>query len=65
MKAWIGLYFVDPHYILDHFTQFAYSSGGFKPRRFFLQFIWLFSVWEVWNERNYKLFFNKAKSILS
>jgi len=37
VKAWIGVYFVDPQHILDYFTQFAYSSGGFKSRRSFLQ----------------------------
>ena len=63
-KAWIGVYFVDPQHILDHFTQFAYFSCGFKPRRSFLQLIWLCTVWVVWNERNHMLFSNKAKSIM-
>jgi len=24
---------VDPQHIIDHFHQFAYSPGGFEPRR--------------------------------
>jgi len=35
VKAWIGVYLLDPCHILDHFTQFPYSSGGFKLRRSF------------------------------
>jgi len=64
VKAWIGADSVDPQHIMDHFTQFAYSSGGFKSRRSFLQLIWLCTVWVLWNERNNMLFSNKAKSIM-
>ena len=55
---------VDLQHILDHFIQSAYSSGGFKPRRSFLQLIWLCSVWVIWNERNHMLFSNNVKQIM-
>jgi len=38
IKACIGVHFVDPQHILDHITQLAYSSGGFKPCRAFFAF---------------------------
>lgn len=55
---------VDPQHMLDNFLQFAYSSGGFKPRRSFLQLIWLCGVYVLWNEMNRILFSNKVKSIM-
>jgi len=49
---------------MDHFTQFAYSSGGFNSRRSFLQIIWLCTVWVLWSEMNNKVFSSKIKSIM-
>jgi len=57
-------YSADPQHVLDHFIQFAYSLGGFKPRQLFLQLIWFCCVWVLWNERNHKIFSNNAKSIM-
>ena len=45
VKAWIGFHSVEPQHILDHFTQFTYSTGSFKPRWSFLQLVWLCSVY--------------------
>lgn len=64
VNGWIDAYLVDSQHIMDHFTQFAYSLGGFKSRRFFLRLTWLCTVWVLWNERNNRLFSNKAKSIM-
>jgi hypothetical protein len=33
IRTWIGVHSVDPQHIMDHFIQFAYYSGGFKPRQ--------------------------------
>jgi hypothetical protein len=64
VKTWIGFYSVEPEHILDHFTQFAYSTGSFKQRRSFLQLVWLCSIYVLWNERNHRLFSDKAKSAM-
>jgi len=39
VRSWIGISGADHHSISDHFSQFIYSSGGLKARRFFLQFV--------------------------
>jgi len=41
VKKWIGVYYVDPQNVMDHFSQFIYSSGGYTTRRSFLHMIWL------------------------
>jgi len=55
VKTWIGVDLVDPQHIMDHFYQFAYSSGGFKPPTVVFQLIWLCTVYVLWIERNNKL----------
>jgi len=64
VKELIGVYFVDPPHVLGHFTQFAYTTGGFKPHRSLMQLIWLFCFWVLLSERNNRLFNNKVKSIV-
>ena len=63
IKSWIGVYFVDPLQVTDHFNQFVHSSGGYAPRRLFLHLIWLCCIWVIWNERNQRLFSNKANTM--
>ena len=41
-----------------------YSSGGYTPLRSFLLLIWLCCIWVLWNERNHRLFYNNAKSVM-
>lgn len=63
IKSWIGVYSVDPLQVTDHFNQFVHSSGGYVPRRSFLHLIWLCCIWVIWNERNQRLFSNKANTM--
>jgi len=62
VKSWIGVYSVDPYQVTDHFYQFVHSSGGLARRWSFLYLIWLCCIWVLWNERNQRLFANKANS---
>jgi len=63
VKSWLGVYYVDPQHVMNHFYQFMYSSRGYTPRRSFLLMIWLCCIWVLWNERNHQLFFNNVKSV--
>jgi len=62
IKTWIGVFFVDPQHVIDHYYQFAYSSGSYALRRSFLYLIWLCGIWVLWNERNQRLFANTTKT---
>ena len=48
----------------NHFNQFSFSGGIFKVRRSILQAIWFATVWEIWKERNNRLFNDKVCSII-
>jgi len=48
----------------DHFNQFSFSGGISKVRRSILQAIWIATVWEIWKERNKRLFNDKVCSII-
>ena len=61
-KAWIGVFFVNPQQVIEHYYQFVHSSGGYAPRRSFLHLIWLCGIWVLWNERNQRLFTNTTKT---
>jgi len=53
---WIGVSVTNPFYVPDHFHQFSFSSGIGNKRRSLLQVIWYATVWEIWKERNNRLF---------
>jgi hypothetical protein len=44
VRSWIGFSSMDSQTLFDHFLQFTFSSGGFRARQSFLQFIWLLCV---------------------
>jgi len=44
VRSWIGFSSAEAHFILKHFVQFAFSTGGLTTRRSFLQLIWLSCV---------------------
>ena len=60
VKSCLGVYSVNPQHVTDHFHQFVLSSGGYVSLRSFLHLIWLCCIWVLWNERNQRLFANKA-----
>jgi len=64
VRRWIGVSSVEPHSIRDHFVQFTYYLGGSRESRSFLQLLWLLCIWQVWNERNNRLFNNVQISTL-
>lgn len=45
------------------FNQFSVSGGITKRRRSITQVIWFAIVWEIWKERNNKLYNDKESSI--
>jgi len=61
---WIGVTMVNPCYVEDHFNQFTYAGGGSKAQRSIMQVLWFATVWEIWKERNNRIFNAKECSIL-
>jgi len=61
---WIGVSSVLPLDASSHFHQFNLIGGAAKTRRFILQVIWFATVWEIWKERNNRIFIDKNCSIL-
>jgi len=47
-----------------HFTQFSYFGGSSKVRQSILQVIWYANVWQLWKERNNRLFTDKNCSVI-
>jgi len=43
---------VDPFNLQEHFIQCVYSSGGSQVHRSFVQLVWLYCMWVLWNEKN-------------
>jgi len=50
--------------VQHHFHQFSFSGGISKKRRSILQVIWFAKIWEIWKERNYRLFNDKECSVI-
>jgi len=61
---WLDIYAAVPLYVTDHFNQFSYGGGISKVRHSILQVIWFATVWEIWKERNNRLFKDKYCSVL-
>jgi len=51
-------------YALDHFNQFDFGGGGPQVRQSVLNVIWFANVWEIWKERNNRIFNGKECSIM-
>jgi len=62
--SWIGVLVTNPFYVPDHFHQFGFSGGIGKKRRSILQIIWYATVWEIWKERNNRLFASIESPVL-
>jgi len=61
---WISVSYVLPCDVTSLFNQFSSIGGAAKSRRFILQVIWFATVWEIWKERNNRVFNDKNCSIL-
>ena len=61
---WIGVSAFMPADVADHFIQFSYIGGAAKTRCSILQVIWFATTWEIWKERNNKIFNAKESSIM-
>jgi len=57
--SWFGISVANPFYVSDHFHQFGFCGGLARRRCSILQVIWFATVWEIWKERNNRLFKGK------
>jgi len=53
-----------PLHVSDHFTQLCVGGGGPQVQQTILNVIWFAIVWEIWKERNNRIFNDKECSIL-
>jgi hypothetical protein len=60
---WIGVYAVITSDTPSHFNQFSFLGGVAKSKQFILQAIWFATAWEIWKERNNRVFNAKFCSI--
>lgn len=56
IHRWLGLSVATPFQVPDHFNLFSFSGGTTKVHRSILQAIWFAAVWEIWKERDNRLF---------
>ncbi|AES60922.1 hypothetical protein MTR_1g072480 [Medicago truncatula] len=61
---WLGLSVAAPLQVSDHFAQFTSSADTTKVHHSILQVIWFAVVWEIWKERNNRLFNVKDCSVI-
>jgi len=61
---WLGVVAVLPIEAASHFYQFSFLGGAAKSRWSILQVISFATVWEIWKERNNRIFNAKECSIL-
>jgi hypothetical protein len=61
LKEWLGLHGLHPRHWVDLSTQEWWSllTEGASPRRKGLTFLTLLTVWEIWKERNARVFRQK------
>jgi len=61
---WVGISMVAPFDVVDHFTQFLLSGGGSQVLNTLLKTIWFATIWEIWKEKNNRIFKDKECSIM-
>jgi hypothetical protein len=57
---WLGISFVCPGLIVDHFTQFIHMAGLPRSTHGYFKVIWLAATWAIWKDRNNCAFKNKV-----
>jgi len=55
---------VIPFVVGDHFNQFTIAGGVARARQSILPIIWFATTWEIWKERNNRLFNEKKCSVM-
>jgi hypothetical protein len=60
---WLGIFSVMAPEVSSHFNQFSFIGGASKSKQYILQAIWFATVWEIWKERNNRVFNDKKCSI--
>jgi len=61
---WIGVFTVSPFQVANHFHHFSFLAGVSMARRSILHVVWFATMWEIWKERNNRLFNGKVSSIV-
>ena len=56
LLRWLGFSTALPFGVIGHFWQFSFDGGNVKDRGAILQVIWFATTWEIWKERNSRLF---------
>jgi len=64
LLRWLGFSTALPLGVIDHFNQFSWDDGAVKDRRTILQVIWFVTTWEIWKERNNRLFNGNQSSTI-
>jgi hypothetical protein len=60
---WLGISFVSPGSINDHFLQFIHLAGMPRSSHIYFKVIWLASTWAIWKDRNNRVFTNEVIDI--
>ena len=57
-QVWLGISFVCPGHIKDHYIQFTHLAGLPRASYYYLKVMWLASIWVIWKDRNNCIFKN-------
>jgi len=60
---WLRIIMVQPTHVADHFYQFETLGGFSKSVRLVFTLIWISCAWEIWKERNVRVFRQKESSL--
>ena len=55
---WLGISFVCPRWIKDHFIQFIHLAGMPRSSHIYFKVIWFAYAWAIWKDRNNRVFTN-------
>lgn len=61
---WLGVVTVMPNDVQWHFIQFSLLGGVSRSKHSILQVIWFATMWEIWKERNNRIFNAKVSSVI-
>jgi len=64
VSAWLGLPMVLHIELRQHFNQFCFMAGLPRSTHAFFTGIWYATVWEIWKDRNNRIFHNEETHVL-